>query len=392
MAREDASGFFRSVYEEGDADFDSLRFLTEVEAQFKSDDVIHEVRWRLEALTQLSGQPGLETASAALRDKLTQIFTAGGDESAVLTRLKQITEIENADGTRLDLRSFLRRGDRRVLNEQDYRQVLDRKIANTNSHVVNLIAYYPQAEGDLHKLSATLKGLHDKIRDPGVGTTSLRRMEDKVRDLPSFGLYEDLKARFLKDWLGRFTELTDAQLKDLDPAEIQRLIQEHQRHQLTQLLKGKIRTVDLDMTEHLGLHDTLEGTFKAEEFWRSANAAAKTAFIKWIMDVVQAFGMLKGQRHIFFQSEDHEEHYVLFGLGLSHLPEASEEPIRMVPYLKPFTRKGTYLLEIRRRDIGDLEKYHHELRHYTLPFLFAFDQMKQFEIRKELVSFFTSGY
>jgi len=108
--------------------------------------------------------------------------------------------------------------------------------------------------------------------------------------------------------------------------------------------------------------------------------------------VVQAFGMLKGQRHAFFQSEDHQEHYLLFGLGLSHLPETSDEPIRMVPYLKPFTRKGTYLLEIRRRDIGDAEKYHHELRHYTLPFLFAFDQMKQFEIRKELVSFFTSGY
>jgi len=175
-------------------------------------------------------------------------------------------------------------------------------------------------------------------------------------------------------------------------AEIQRMIQEHQRHQLTQLLKGRIKPIDLDMTDYLGLHDTLEAGFNDTEFWRSANAASKAAFIKWVMDVVRAFGMLKGLRHAFFQSEDHPEQYLLFGLGLSHLPEASEDAIRMVPYIKPFTRKGTYLLEIRRRDIGDSDAYYHELRHYTLPFLFAFDKMKEFEIRQELVSFFTTGY
>jgi hypothetical protein len=391
MASDEAAGFFRTLYEEGGANFDALRFLTEVEAQFKSDDLVQEVRWRLDALSQIIAQPGLEAAAAALRDKLTQVFTAGGDETAVLSRLKSLTEIENPDGSRLDLRSFLKR-DRRVLSEQDYRAVLERKIANTNAHVVNLIAYYPEVEPDLHKLSETLRGLTGKIRDPSVAGPTLRLMEDKVRAQPSFVLYEDLKTRFLKDWLGHFGHLGEEQLKGLEPAEIQRLIQEHQRHQMTQLLKGRVKQVELDMTEHLGLHDTLEGNFSDAAFWRGANVAAKTAFLKWVMDVVQAFGMLKGQRFAFFQSEEHAEQYLLFGLGLSHLPEASAEPVRMVPYLKPFTRKGTYLLEIRRRDIGDTAAYYHELRHYTLPFLFAFDQMKEFEIRKELVSFFTTGY
>jgi hypothetical protein len=391
MATNDSAGFFRTIAGQGDANFDALRFLTEVEAQFKSEEMVQEVRWRLEALTQLSGQPGMESASAALRDKLTQVFTAGGDESAVLARLKALTEIENKDGSRLDLRSFLKR-DRRVLSEPEYRSVLERKIANTNAHVVNLIAYYAQAEADLHKLSAMLRGLSTKIADPTVNTGTLRKMEEKVREQPAFALYEDLKTRFLRDWLARFSNLSEEQLKGLSAAEIQRMIQEHQRHQLTQLLKGHIKQVDLDMTEHLGLHDTLEGGFGDTEFWKGANNAAKTAFVKWIMDVVQAFGMLKSQRYAFFQSEDHEDQYLLFGLGLSHLPEASEEAIRMVPYIKPFTRKGAYLLEIRRRDIGDTDAYFHELRHYTLPFLFAFDQMQEFQLRKELVSFFTTGY
>lgn len=391
MSSEETSGFFRSLYERTDADFDALRFLTEVEAQFKSEDVVFEVRWRLDALTQISAQPGMETATSVLRDKLTQIFSAGGDESTVLAKLKALTEIENADGSRLDLRSFLRR-DRRVLSQEDYRQVLGRKIANTNAHVVNLIAYYPQAEADLHKLSVTLKGLSGKIADPGVSAGSLKVMEDRIRDMPSFGLYEDLKQRFLQDWLKRFTDLTEAQLKDLDPGEIQRMITEHQRHQLTKLLRGKIKPVDLDMTEYLGVHDTLEAEFRDEVFWKGANAAARSGFLKWIMDVVQAFGMLKGLRYAFFQSEAQPELYLLFGLGLSHLPEHGEEPIRMVPYLKPFTRKGTYLLEIRRRDIGSVDEYHHELRHYTLPFLYAFDQMDEFDLRQELVSYFTSTY
>lgn len=391
MATDDAQSFFRTIYEHGDADFDALRFLTEVEAQFKSEDVVHEVRWRLDALNQISAQPGLESASTALRDKLTQIFTAGGDESAVLSKLKALTEIENDDGSKVDLRSFIRR-DRRVLKEQDYRKVLTRKIANTNAHVVNLIAYYPEAEDALHKLSVAMQALGKRIGDHAVRSSELRKLEDKIRDLPSFGLYEDLKVRFLKDWLSRFAKMGEDAVKDLSPADVQRLIQEHQRHQLTSLLKGRIRPVDMDMSEHLGLHDTLEGEFRNEDFWTGANTAAKSGFLRWVMDVVQAFGMLKGQRHAFFQSQDDPQQYLLFGLGLSHLPENSADPIRMVPYLKPFTRKGTYLLEIRRRDIGDSEEYHHELRHYTLPFLFAFDKMKEFEIRKELVSFFTSTY
>ena len=391
MTAEDSAGFFRTLYEHGSADFDALRFLTEVEAQFKSEDVVQEVRWRLDALTQISARPGLEDAGKALRDKLTQIFTGGGDESAVLTRLKDLTEIENSDGSRLDLRSFIKR-DRRVLSEQDYRVVLGRKIANTNTHVVNLIAYYPQAEADLHKLAIALNELSGHILNPTVTSAALRIEEERIRNQAIFGLYEDLKTRFLKDWLARFADLTDGQIKDLSPGEIQKLIQEHQRHQLTQLLKGQIKVVELDMTEYLGLHDTLEGSFADQEFWRGANAAAKTSFLKWIVDVVQAFGMLKGNRHVFFQAQDHPELYLLFGLGLSHLPEASGDPIQMVPYLKPFTRKGTYLLEIRRRDIGDLGEYHRELRHYTLPFLFAFDKMREFTLRKELVSFFTTGY
>ena len=391
MTADDAHGFFRTYYEQGGADFDALRFLTEVEAQFKSDDVVQEVRWRLDALAQISSKPGMEAASQVLRDRLTQIFSAGGDESAVLKPLKNLTEIENADGSRLDLRSFLKR-DRRVLSEQEYRVVLGRKITNTNSHVVNLIAYYPQAEKDLHQLAAQLSDLSGEILNPSVPTGVLRAKENKVRALPIFGLYEDLKTRFLTDWLARFSNLKDDQLKGLDPAEIQRLIQEHQRHQLTHLLKGKIKLLDMDMTEHLGLHDTLEAGFRDEDFWKGANAAAKTSFLKWVMDAVQAFGMLKGNRYAFFQSQASPELYLLFGLGLSHMPQNSPDPIRMLPYVKPFTRKGTYLLEIRKRDIGDSDAYYKELRHYTLPFLYAFDQMDKFEIRRELLSFFTTGY
>lgn len=391
MSRDERTSYFQTLYERGHKHFDAVRFLTEVEAQFKSDTVAHEVRWRLDVLNRIVALPDLEYASRALRDRLTQIFTAGGDEASVLASLRELTEIQLSDGRRLNLRSFLKR-DRRVLKEWEYRNVLQHKITNTNAHVVNLIAYYPEAEAELHKLSEGLVELTAKIRDPGVRSVTLRRLEDSVRDLPCFGLYEDLKTRFLKDWLRRFVTLDEEKLKGMTPSEVQHLIQEHQRHQLTQLLKAQIRPVELDMTEHLGLHDTLEGNFEDEKFWSGANVAAKRAFLKWVMDVVLAFGMLKGQRFAFFQNESDESQYLLFGLGLSHLPEASSEPIRMVPYIKPFTRKGTYLLEIRRREIGDAEAYYHELRHYTLPFLFAFDSMKEFEIRNELVSFFTSTY
>jgi hypothetical protein len=241
-------------------------------------------------------------------------------------------------------------------------------------------------------LAVSLKGLTERIRDTRVSTPSLKRTEDAIRAQPMFGFYEDLKTRFLKDWLRRFAAVSEAELAGMSPAEVQRLIQEHQRHQVTQLLKGKVQPVDLDMSEHLGMHDTLESEFRDREFWQPANAAVKTGFVRWIMDVVQAFGMLNGRRHALFKSLVCPEQYLLFGLALSHLPEEDERPIRMMPYLKPFARKGTYLLEIRKRDIGDQEAYHHELRHYTLPFVFAFDQMRQFNLRRELVSFFTSTY
>jgi hypothetical protein len=47
---------------------------------------------------------------------------------------------------------------------------------------------------------------------------------------------------------------------------------------------------------------------------------------------------------------------------------------------------------VRRRDIGDADAYHHELVHYVLPFLYAFDQMKDFKISKDLMTFFNNRY
>ena len=101
---------------------------------------------------------------------------------------------------------------------------------------------------------------------------------------------------------------------------------------------------------------------------------------------------MKGKRYAFFQSQDDQNQYLLFGLGLKEISGADESPIEMVPYAKPFTRKGGYLLEIRQREISDPEQYHHELRHYALPFLFGFDQVPNFNVNKELITFFTSNY
>ena len=387
----DSGGFFQTVYE-GHENFDSIRFLTEVEARFNSDELVGEVRWRLDVLNQITNLPDMDSVSNNLRDILTRIFSAGGDEMEILGKLKDLTEIKNSEGDTVHLRSFLKREDRRVLSEKEYRAVLGKKIANTNAQVVNLIAYYPEAERDLHKLSVALKKITDQNKTKSASAKAIKGMEDDVRATPSFSLYEDLKSRFLKDWLSKFSDLAEGELEGLSPGEIQELIQEHQRHQMTHLLKSKIKLVETDMSGQLGMHDTLESDFRDDDFWMGANVAAKTGFINWIMDVVQAFGMLKGQRYAFFQSEDDKELYMLFGLGLSQLPEASNDPVRMIPYLKPFTRKGTYLLEIRKRDIGDTEAYYHELLHYTLPFVFAFDQMPEFNIRSELTSFFTTKY
>ena len=388
---EQRDSFFQTVYEE-DENFDSLRFLIEVEAQFKSEDVLSQVRMRLEVLNEITSKPGLEDLSDALRHRLTQIFTGGSEENEVLQQLKELTQISTPTGEKLDLRSFFKR-DRRVLSEQEYRSLLEKKISNTHTHVINLIAYYPEAERDLNRLSRIIQGLSDRISTPEVDTGEIKQLEDELRETTAFDLYEELKERFLKDWLARFTGMNSGEIEGLTPGDIQELIQEHQRHQMTQLLKGKVKLVETDMSTHLGLHDTLEGNFRDQEFWKGANVAVKTAFIKWIMDVVQAHGMLRGLRYAFFQSEENREQYLLFGLGISELPDTtSDDPIRMIPYIKPFTRKGTYLLEIRKRNIGDAESYFHELLHYTMPFLFAFDQMREFEIRKELTSFFTSKY
>jgi len=173
--------------------------------------------------------------------------------------------------------------------------------------------------------------------------------------------------------------------------DIQRMIQEHQRHQMTELLKTKIKPVDMDMTENLGLHDTLEGDFREDDFWKPANAAAKRGFNEWVFSVIQAFGMLKGNRYAFFQNEK-SPMFLLFGMAVPSVDAIKEDSIRLVPYIKPFTMKGSYLLEIRKREIGDVDEYNHELRHYVLPFLFAFDGMRDFSLNKELVSFFTSNY
>jgi len=77
---------------------------------------------------------------------------------------------------------------------------------------------------------------------------------------------------------------------------------------------------------------------------------------------------------------------------VSALPQAGGKPLVMVPYMKPFTRKANYLLEVRKRDMGDTQAYYHELVHYVLPFLYAFDQMKEFKIGKELLIFFNTRY
>ena len=67
--REGAHSFFQTVYEDSE-NFDTIRFMTEVEAQFKSDDLVDEVRWRLDVLNDITGQPGLEKVYFYLADQL----------------------------------------------------------------------------------------------------------------------------------------------------------------------------------------------------------------------------------------------------------------------------------------------------------------------------------
>src|SRR5574341_1155222 len=368
----------------GGGELDPERFLMEVDAQFRSPELKEEVRWRLNVLTDISTMPDLAEATAALRARLTQIFTSGGDESAVLIRLKELTEVPGNDGKPLDLRRFIKRN-RRTYSESEYRSILAKKMENTRVHLENLLAFYPDAEGDLQQLVTALHDLQTKLSDPVRKTQDVKDQEDKLRAGPVFRKYEELKSRFLRDWLARFGNIPEAEIAGLTPEEIQKLILEHQRHQMTQLLRSKIRPVDTDMTPHLSLHDTLEGAYKDQDFWKMANSHVKTGFRQWVLAAIQAFGMLKGQRYAFFQSESDQDLYLLFGLGVSSIPKIPGAPIVMVPYLKPFARKAGYLLEIRKRELGDPKEYHHELMHYVMPFLYAFDQLKEFKVSRDLL-------
>ena len=389
--QEGYESFFQTVYDDIE-NFDQVRFLTEVQAQFRNEEVQREVKARLDVLNQLANKPELAELTSALRIALTRVFTAGGDESAVLARLQDLTEVRTADGKAIDLRSFLKSKERKVYSEGEYREVLGKKIRNTNLHVVNLMAYFPQAEKELRKLSKSLKELTAKINDVSLSGSQVKKAEEEVRQSGPFSIYEDMKDSFLKDWLKKFANLSEGEVEGLSPGDIQRMIQEHQRHQVTKLLKAKIRPVDLDMSSYLGPHDTLEGEFKDAAFWKGCNVNARRNFVELVLAVVQSVGMLKGQRYSFFQSDADNELYLLFGLALPNVEDISEDPITMVPYIKPFTRKGTYLLEIRKRDINDPEEYYHELVHYTLPFIYGLDQMDEFKVGKELLAFFNTRY
>ena len=114
------SSYFRTL-NDGDGQFDNDSFLTEVGAQFQSENIVKEVRWRLAVLKEISGQPELVDVTEGLRDRLTQIFTTGGEEQEILGKLKDLTEIKSQDGKLVELRRFLKRS-KRVLNEFEYRR------------------------------------------------------------------------------------------------------------------------------------------------------------------------------------------------------------------------------------------------------------------------------
>jgi hypothetical protein len=258
--------------------------------------------------------------------------------------------------------------------------------------MLNLIAYFPDAQKVINELTGEVNRLGAKVSDGSVSIRAVKAEEDSLRQSPPFIAYEDLKTRFLKNWLSQFTNLTEEQIEGLSADEVQELVIEHQRHQMVQLLKTEITLSETDMSERLGLHDTLECGFTNEVFWDSANISAKNGFRQFILTVIQSFGMLKGKRYALFQSKTDKDQFLLFGVGFGEIPEAREAPLEMIPYMKPFTQKGGYLLEVRKREIGDPDQYHHELRHYVLPFLFAFDQIPNFNVNAETITFFTTNY
>jgi hypothetical protein len=387
------SNFFRNLQAKGaDAQFDAQEFLLAVESQFKSPEVHNEVRWRLQVLKELAGHGELEAASRGLRKALSRIFGTHTDEQKVLAELRLLTEVEGgADGKPVDLRRFLKR-ERRTYDADEYGEILRKKIANTAAQAQNLILFFPESRPVLIGLSEQLEGLLQRTQAGREAIQQVKALEDRLRDTAEFAQYERLKEEFLKQWLGRFSNQSEEKLAGLAPEEVQRLVVEHQRHQMTQLLKSQVKLATVDMSEHLDAHETLECEFKDQEFWKGANSNARLGFRDWVLSAVQAFGMLKGQRYALFENERDASQLLLFGIGVAGFSEKRDQALKMVPFAKPFTRRAGYLLEIRRRELGESAEYHNELRHYVLPFLFAFDAMKEFRISSDLRSFFTSQY
>jgi hypothetical protein len=388
-----ANNFFRNLQAQGEnPQFDAKEFLLAVESQFKSPEVLEEVRWRLAVLKELTASLELEQASKGLRKALSGVFTAHTEEQKILEGLKELTEIEGgADGKPIDLRRFLKRG-RRSYDAGEYAKILQKKILNTQGQVQNLVLFFPDSKQVLTELSRSLDSLVQRMHNASESITMIKEREDNVRKTGEFAHYERIKEEFLKKWLARFSNLSEAEVQNMTPEEVQRLIVEHQRHQMTQLLKTQIKLSAVDMTQHLDPHDTLESEFKDQNFWKGASSAARTGFRDWVLSAVQAFGMLKGHRFALFENEKDESQLLLFGIGVGGFSDDRDKFLKMVPFVKPFTRKGGYLLEIRKRELGEAKEYHTELRHYVLPFLFAFDGMKEFRIGSDLLTFFTSNY
>ena len=388
-----STDFFRTMQsQDTETAFDAQQFLLVVESQFKSPEVHNEVRWRLQVLRELTGQMEMEQVTRGLRKALSRIFATLTDEQKILAELKDLTEVEGgADGKPVDLRRFLKR-ERRTFDPEEYARVLRKKIGNTLTQVQNLILFFPESQQMLTGLARSLSGLLMLIRSGGEDIQRVKTREDQLRETPEFTQYEKLKEEFLKKWLGRFSSMSEEEIAGLSREEVQRLVVEHQRYQLTQLLKTQIKPSSVDMTEHLDPHDTLETEFKDEEFWKGCNSLARTSFRDWVLGAVQAFGMLKNQRYALFENDKDANQLLLFGIGVGGISDDKDVLLKMVPFIKPFTRKGGYLLEVRNRELGEPAEYYMELRHYVLPFVFGFDAMKDFKIAPDLLNFFKSNY
>ncbi|MDH4121915.1 MAG: hypothetical protein OEV94_10020 [Deltaproteobacteria bacterium] len=385
-----ANAFFRSV-QAGEEGFDSEKFLLEVKNAFQSEEISHEVHWRIQVLKEIYENPEYQDVGDGLKGRLSKIFATSTDENEILRQLKDLTEVEGAKGNKIDLRTFTKR-EKRVLGEMDYRKVLNRKLVNTKTQVDNLLLFFPDKQAELNKFTQEISGLANQAKAPGTPVQDLKKIEDSLRSGQLFKVYENLKEQFLRQWLEKFGGMNKSQVEGMDPKQIQRMIMEHQRHQMTQLLKTQIKPNDTDMSDHLAPHDTMECNYKEKKFWGAANSHVKEEFKKWIMSVIQAFGIIKGHRYAFFQNEKEPDQMLLFGIGVSGFSKKEENMVDMVPFIKPFTRKANFLLEIRHREIGNDDQYFSQLRHYVLPFVFGFDSMEGFKMHQDLIQFFTSKY